>query len=80
MQNESEVEVKDPEARFDKIIRSISSVQGKPYSSLGNQFYGKMDDKLAKILPVYALGHRNAEIRKLAKKLFEALCIIGRTA
>jgi hypothetical protein len=72
------VETTDSDSVFERIINL--QMNGKkrepfqlPYSNLGHECFDKMYYKLAGMLPVYALGHNNPEIRRLANELFQAL-------
>jgi len=76
------METTDSNSTFEKIINMpfMKAETGKPpplpyYSKLGCECFDKIDDELARILPVYALGHNDPEIRRLANELFEALFI-----
>ena len=79
---ETPVEKTDSETSFDRIM-NLPFMQGScgmkqnslPYSKLGNRFFDKMEDKLAEILPVLALGYNDPEVRRLANELFASLCL-----
>ena len=65
------------ECPFDKIMNLPVMRPGRtlPHSKLSNRFFDRMWDKLAKILPVFALGHSDPEVRRLANELYGKLCL-----
>ena len=68
---ENLAETPDTESTFEKIINMPFTKLS--HSNLGHECFDKMYYKLAQMLPIYAQGHNDPEIRRLAKGLFEAL-------
>ena len=68
---ENFVDTPDTESTFEKIINM--PFMKLSHSNLGHECFDKTYYKLAEILPVYALGHNDPEVRRLANELFKAL-------
>ena len=54
----------------------LGLAKSEPYSWLGSDFFSEHDNILATVLPVFALGHYNEEVRKRAYALFAVLYLV----
>lgn len=70
-------EVDEGEAQtFEAKLKELNRIFGrisKPYSSLGNGFFERYTNRMADILPVFAMGHPDEEVRQMARALFSKL-------
>lgn len=62
----------DREAKLREFER-IFGRTSEPYSSLGLYFFERYWNRMADILPVFAMGHPDEEVRQLASALFSKL-------
>jgi hypothetical protein len=51
----------------------------QPYSNLSDYFFVRVGNDFGQLLPVYAVGHNNPLVRRLASELFEALFVNRKT-
>lgn len=48
-----------------------------PYTSFTRKFWWKQSQKLAQVLPIIAMGHPEAEVRRVAEELFMRLFVVA---
>src|SRR6267378_3483485 len=64
------------ERTFEEIIEAHTPpVRPQPYSKLSDHFFARVGNEFGQLLPVYALGHNDPDVRRLASELFEALFV-----
>lgn len=64
------------EQNYEAKLREFNRIfdrTSEPYSSLGLYFFERYWNRMADILPVFAMGHPDEEVRQLARALFSKL-------
>jgi hypothetical protein len=60
---------------LERTVANLKPTERQPYSQLTDHFFARVGNEFGQLLPVYALGHTDPEIRRLANELFERLWI-----